>query len=135
MARKEKIIEIQDREQLLKFKIREMSAVQLERWMLRAVILISKANPELPENADIAKAGEFILQNWTSLIGNLDPDKTEIMLDEMLGCCSRVIDKIEEKCTPESVDAYIMDVKTLFNLRLEAVKLNLGFFAQGAESL
>jgi hypothetical protein len=40
-----------------------------------------------------------------------------------------VIDQVEERCTSETVDAYILDVKTLFTLRMEAIKLNLVFLS------
>jgi hypothetical protein len=46
-----------------------------------------------------------------------------------------LVERVEERCTPDTVDNYILDVTTLLTLRLEALSLNLGFFAPAAETL
>ena len=135
MARKEIIIDVQDREQKLTFKIREMPATRLESWIIRALLLVAGSGAQVPDGADIKAAGAFLAEKGLAALGNLDFDKAEPLLDELLGCCSRVVEKVEERCTPESVDAYIMDVTTLFKLRMEAIKLNLGFLGPEAERL
>ena len=35
--------------------------------------------------------------------------------------------------TPETADAYIEDMSTLFKLRMEALKLNFSFFGNGGQ--
>lgn len=134
MARKERIVEIQDREQLLTFKVKEMPATQLERWMIRAVLAIADSGANLSDSSDIGAAGNYIAENGMAALAGLDYEKAEPLLNELLGCCSRVVERVEERCTPQTVDAYIEDVKTLFKLRLEALKLNLGFFVPGGET-
>ena len=64
----------------------------------------------------------------------MDYAKAKPLLDEMLSCCSRVVDKMEEKVTPETADAYIEDMSTLFKLRMEALRLNFSFFGHGTPS-
>ena len=64
----------------------------------------------------------------------MDYAKAKPLLDEMLGCCYRVIDRMEERVTPETADAYISDMSTLFKLRLEAFKVNFSFFGNGSPS-
>lgn len=127
MARKEIIVDIQDRDQLLTFKIREMPATRLESWIIRALLLVAGSGAQVPDGSDIKAAGAFLAEKGLIALGNIDFDKARPLLDDLLGCCSRVIERVEERCTPESVDAYILDVKTLFQLRMEAIKLNLGF--------
>ena len=135
MARKETIITIQDREQELTFKIREMPATRLESWIIRALLLLAGSGAVVPGGADIKAAGAYLAENGLTALGNVDYEKTRPLLDELLGCCSRVVERVEERCTPESVDNYILDVTTLFKLRMEAFKVNLGFLGQGLGNL
>ncbi|MDR1396860.1 MAG: hypothetical protein LBJ14_03935 [Desulfarculales bacterium] len=135
MARKETIITIQDREQELTFKIREMPATKLEAWIIRALLLLSGAGAKVPDGADLKATGTFLAEKGLSALGNIDYEKASPLLDELLGCCSRLVERVEERCTQESVDNYIIDVTTLFKLRMEAVKLNLGFLEPEAARL
>jgi hypothetical protein len=129
MARREKRIEIQDRDQKLTFKIREMSATRLESWIMRSMLLLAGSGARMPEGADVGELGAFMAEAGLTALGNIEFEKAAPLLDELLGCCSRIVERVEERCTPESVDAYILDVKTLFTLRMEAIKLNLGFLS------
>ncbi len=135
MARKEITLDIRDREQLLTFKIREMPATRLESWLLRATLLLGAGGVQAPQDADPQTAGAHLAAQGLSGLGRIEYAKAQPLLDELLGCCSRVVERVEERCTPESVDAYILDVKTLFTLRAEAFKLNLGFPRPEGESL
>jgi hypothetical protein len=129
MARKETIVKIQDRDQDLTFKIREMSATKLESWIIRVLLLVAGSgavSSRLP-GAMIKEISALPAEKALAALGNVDFEKARPLLDELLGCCSRVTQNVEEHCTPDSVDAYILDVTTLFNLRVEALKLNLGF--------
>jgi len=135
MARKEITIDIQDRDQTLTFRVREMPATKLESWIIRALVLVAGSGARVPGGADIKAAGAFLAEKGLAALGNVDFEKAKPLLDELLGCCSRVIERMEERCTPESVDAYILDVATLFRLRMEALKLNLGFLGPEVERL
>ncbi len=135
MARKEITVDIQDRDQLLTFRIKEMPATRLESWIIRALLLVAGSGAQVPGGADIKAAGAFLAEKGLAALGNIDFEKASPLLDELLGCCSRVVEKVEERCTPESVDAYILDVGTLFKLRMEAIKLNLGFLGPEAARL
>jgi hypothetical protein len=135
MARKEVTIDIQDRDQKLTFRIREMPATRLESWIIRALLLVAGGGVLVPDGADLQAAGRFLSEKGLAALANVDFDKAAPLLDELLSCCSRVVERIEERCTPESVDAYIMNVSTLFKLRMEAIKLNLGFLGPEAARL
>ena len=131
MARREKIIIIKDREQELTFKIREMPATHLESWIIRSVILLAGAGADVPLGRDIHASVAYLAERGLASLGNIDFEKAKPLLDELLGCCSRLVENIEEKCTPASVDSYVEDISTLLQLRMEAIKLNLGFFKPG----
>ena len=132
--RTEKIIDIEDRGKKLTFKVREMSATQLEDWTMRAVLVLAGAGSDIPASGGVEGIGKYLAEHGLAAIGNVDYQKAKPLLDEMLGCCYRVIDKMEERVTPETADAYIEDMGTLFKLRLEALKVNLGFFGSGSKS-
>lgn len=129
MARKTIEIDIEDRGKKLTFVIKEMSATQLESWIIRALLMATGAGAaNVPEGADLQKAGAYLAQRGIGLLGSLEYDKAAPLLDEMLACCYRKIENHQERCTPDNVTGYIEDVSTLFKLRMEAMKLNLGFF-------
>jgi hypothetical protein len=133
--RKETIVTLQDRDQELTFKIREMSASRLESWIIRALLLVAGSGAQVPDGTDIKAAGAYLAEKGLAALGHIDYEKARPLLDELLACCSRLVERVEERCTPESVDAYILDVTTLFRLRMEAIKLNLGFLRPEAGRL
>lgn len=71
-------------------------------------------------------------ESGISALGRLDYDKARPLLDELLSCCSRVDAGVEQPLTPDVLEGFIEDVRTLFTLRKEALALNFGFFAQAA---
>lgn len=114
------------------FLIREMSATRCERFLYRAALVIAGSGINtLPDEGGINAAAKYLMEHGAKALGNIDFDKAEPLLNELLGCCSVVVDKAETKLTPENVDTFIWDVPNLVKLRLEALKLNLGFFKQG----
>ena len=135
MARRTIELTLEDRGNTLHFTIKEMPATKLEAWIIRALLLIAGAGIEVPDGADLRKAGAFLADKGVGALGTLDYEKARPLLDELLGCCYRKLDRVEERCTPDSVDGYIEDVTTLFKLRMEAAKLNLGFLKAEVEKL
>lgn len=139
--RKEKTIVIDDRGRSLTFKIREMSALRLESWIARAGILLAATGILDETRVDVRNAGEIaagvaraVGESGISALGRLDYDKARPLLDELLSCCSRVDAGVEQPLTPDVLEGFIEDVRTLFTLRKEALALNFGFFAQGGPS-
>ena len=133
--RKETTITLEDRGKQLTFKVREMSATALEGWIMRAILCLSSAGEDIPAEGGIEGIGAYIKTHGLGALAKLDYEKAKPLLDELLGCCSRVMDKAEEKVTPENADAYIEDVTTLFKLRMEALKMNLSFFSSVVPSI
>ena len=139
--RKEKRIVLNDRGRELKFKIKEMSALQLERWIVKAGLLLAgsgilDATMASGDAGDvIAKAGKVISNEGLSALTKLDFDKAEPLLDDLLGCCSHIAEGgVETRLTSGIVDGIVEDVRTLFQLRKEALALNLGFFVNAGQS-
>lgn len=131
--RREKTITLRDREQDLTFVIQEMSATQLERWLLRALILLSGADMSGlngQEALDFA-SGKIASADFLRLFGTMDYAKAEPLLDELLECCTRVVENVQERCTRKTVDNYIQDVATLFALKKEALAMNLAPLGSG----
>ena len=137
--RKEKTITIKDRDNELTFKIREMPATRLESWLLRAGLLLAGSGAF--DGADVRdaseainKAGAVLSKGGISSLANIDIEKAQPLLEELLACCTRIDAGIEQQLTPEITDSIIEDVKTLFTLRKEALLLNCGFFLGGEKS-
>lgn len=142
--RKEKIITITDDEKELTFKIKQMSAIKQERWINRALILLTGTNAlngiisGLKLDNVKQKIKNFNMESFLGVFSNLDYEKIEPLYNELLECCSHVPNPNNTNfCTQlnaENVDSIVGEVKTLYLLRLEALKINFGFFTQGKKS-
>lgn len=136
--RKEIMLTLEDRGKTLTFKIREMPATQLESWIFRTLLVLTGNGMDLPAQGDIGSVARYLLEHGLRGLGGVDYEQARPLLDELLGCCFRVISGArggaEQQVTPATADGYIEDVTTLLTLRLEALKLNLGFFAAAVPS-
>ena len=138
--RKEKIITLNDRGHELTFKIREMPALKLESWLMRAGLLLAgtgafDGKDVTSAGEAISRAGKVLSQGGISALAQIDYEKAQPLLDDLLACCTRTDAGIEQRLTPETVDGIIEDVRTLFALRKEALALNVGFFTDGVLSV
>ncbi len=134
--RKSVEIKLEDRGQDLTFRIEEMPATRLESWIIRAVLLLAGAGlAEAPGRFDLKEAGAFLAEKGLSVLGRVDYDQAKPLLDELLGCCHRVVGKAEERISPANIDDHIKDVGNLFRLKAEALKVNLGFLSGGLGNL
>ena len=63
---------------------------------------------------------------------SVDCDKAEVLMEEMLRCCFLVReDGRELRCNGGNIDEILEDARTLMRLRGEALRINLGCYAQG----
>lgn len=140
MARKFKTvtIETEGRDKGKSFLIVEMSAYSAERWATRALLALSRAGAEVPDDALSAGSLGLVLVGLDAL-RKLPYEEAEPLLEEMLGCVHFIPDVT--KMDPMSgrpvtrgllmPDAFndgdIEEVATLLKLREEAVGLHLGF--------
>ena len=122
--RREKELLIKDRGNELRFKIREMSAIELDSWLTRLGLLRQKAG--LKDNF-LPKSAQTPTEALLSPTGCFEFEELWPLMNEMLACCRRVDGGVEQICTPNTVDSFIADVRTLDTLRMEALQLNLDF--------
>ena len=133
---KEKVITINDNGNNLTFKIKQLTATKQEELIVKALLLL--ANKEVG-NVDIDQLrenpqGVFNTKMLFAALERVDFTKIKEISDELLGCCYRVVGKMEERCTPETVDGYVEDFKTLFTLKKEAFALSFNFFGTDGNS-
>lgn len=108
------------------FKIKEMSASQMDRWAIKALILLGKGG-----NGGIAKLGTMGFKEILEAFGNAEYEKAEPLLQELLECCSFEKDGSSVVLKKDFIDGVVEDWTTLMRLKIEALKLNLGFLEQG----
>lgn len=130
---KEKTITINDNGNPLQFKIKQLTATQQEELIIKALLLI--ANKELGDmDVNDLKNYQLNTKALFSALEKLDYARVKELSDILLGCCYRVVGKMEEKCTPETVDGYIEDFRTLLTLKKEAFSLSFDFFHTAGNS-
>lgn len=136
--RKEEIITISGgRDNGKKFHIVEMGAYQTEAWATKALLLMLSNNIELPENIKpedlqgaeglsmLSKVGYKVL---LQMLSQIDYEKVKPLLNELLGCCSFVVEGTETKLTESNAETIVEDMKTLFTLKKKAFGLHFDFF-------
>lgn len=131
--RKSITVDIQDRTELLKFEIMEMSATQQEKWLMKAFLLLGKAGGT---NEGISRAMAGDVSGIFGLLAGLEYEDAEPLLNQLLECCFRLTtgkDKrvVKLPVTAATLDGYVEDVRTIFKLKMESFKLNFGFFEEG----
>lgn len=141
--RKETIITLQDTNfkgepKELTFKIKQMSAVQQERWFNRAVMLLMGAGSSISDvtlnqlqNEMQSKGIQYLLE----LFGKLKYEDIEPLYNELLTCCSHIPNpdnpNMAVRCSVQDIDNVISDFRNLYRLRIEVLKLNFGFLTAG----
>lgn len=129
MARKEIEIKIEDgRDAGKTFRITEMGAVQADKWVTKALLLLGKSGMGI---------GALTQMSYDDVIKSLSEcnyEETEKLLDELLPCCSFLKDGVSVPMKGDMVDSVIEEWTTIFRLRIEVLKVILGFLEQDVES-
>ena len=126
MTGKENTISIQDGNQRLTFAVRKMDPLRLEQWLTRALSLMV-GEEDASEEAYYAAGKKLAEGGVWKLAALRDPEAARDLSDQLLGCCSRVLDNMEIACTPENVNGFVQEVGTLFTLKNAVLKSNLEF--------
>jgi hypothetical protein len=132
MARKEKVISVNDNGVTKNFKIRQFSATQGERVRFKMMMLLGADTEisKLQTASDPMEVAGFMLNT----VANKPYEKVQELLDEILSCISIVTDGgIETQLNPDLVDGFIDEASTLTKLRGEVIKFN-NFFPQSGTS-
>ena len=139
--RKEITVTLNDRGNELTFRIREMPATKVERWIIKLAGALSATgvfSADVADGVDAQKAiADFLLKGGLSKLGAVTKDYDEViqpLIDELYACVEQKVGNAYFALTPDVIDAKIEDVRTLFNLQKEIVKLHLDFFVLGAAS-
>lgn len=142
--RKEKLINLTDDDKELTFKVKQMSALKQERWINRVLILLtgSKMLGSILGGINVTDIQNtmknFNLDTLLEVFGKMNYEKIEPLYNELLECCYHVPNPNNPsfctQLTANNVDSIIGEVKNLYLLRLEALKINFSFFAKGAKS-
>lgn len=111
------------------FKITELPAVQMDRWLTR--LLGCFATQEIT----IYDLQEMTFAQLSNCIYKIDSEEEkELLFSELLESCSLKKEGIFIPMKGDNINSFVEDWRTLFRLKEEALKLNLGFFEDGEES-
>lgn len=109
------------------FVLTEMPASQAERWALRALSALASSGVEIPD--DIANAGlAGVARLGIQAFGGLPWDKAEPLIAEMFQCVAFQPDPTKPSVTRVLIEDDIEEVATRLKLRIELLKLHIGFF-------
>lgn len=136
MPRREKTVTItaNNRDKGKVYEIREMAAMDVEDWALKAFLAMLRGGAQIPD--EIVKMGlaglasmrvEDILLAMSSGINYADVKE---LMDQMLGCITyKPSPEVSRYYKPGEDDMDIEEVSTLITLRKEVVTLHTDFFS------
>lgn len=132
MARKVRKVKLQDRGRELSFRIKEMGALNAEKWKIRAIMLLLSGNISMPEGASIEDGVKMFMAEGAGklfkTLQSIDVEKALILFDELLySCCEIEKNGITAALTPELIEANIEDSSTITKLRFECLKVHFDF--------
>lgn len=109
------------------FLLTEMPALQAEKWATRALLALTKAGVDVPE--DIARSGlAGIAALGLKMLGNLDFADAMVLMEEMFGCVKIIRDpKYPDLALAIISDDDIEEVWTRLLLRREVFELHVNF--------
>ena len=132
--KKEKVITIEKkgRDYGKRFKIREMSARQLEDWTIELVAALINSGIDISEDSGIADVATEISRNGLGFLKNIKLEYVKPLYDRLLECVEYIgengkTNPVARSLTNDTADEVIEEVGTLFALRGEVVKLHFDF--------
>lgn len=137
---KTKQITLNDRGEDRTFVVTEMPVTRLQRFIIRFAIVaagsgilqIDVANTA-PDDVMGVTAGALRSMDLSKL-AMIDPDRIQPLLDELLTCVSYRVGNHDTPMSPEIVDSYISDIRTLWTLYKEIVMLHFDFLQNASSS-
>lgn len=115
----------------LHFKLTQMSAIKQERWINRVVALFVSSNAkDMGSVQSILGSGK--IESIMALFNGLKYEDIEPLYNELLECVQYIPDKdnpsYTQPMTAKNADTVITDVRNLYTLRFESLKINFSFF-------
>ena len=117
------------------FHIMEMPAAQAEEWLIRALLALAKSGDIEGLDASAGLAG--LQKVGIGALFKLPWEDAKPLYAELLTCVSLVSSEnsgVRAKLLPSTVNAQVEEISTLFRLRVEVLKLHVGFLRGGALS-
>ncbi|MCC8189702.1 MAG: hypothetical protein LIP77_03555 [Planctomycetes bacterium] len=125
--RREKVVTLQDGSTPLKFKIRQMPAMEAHDFITKALLAVAGSANGVAAITGAVNGGG--VSGLLGLLGGVSFADVKELADALLACCSRVIDGGSEiACTRGDIDGYVSDVRTVFKLYGLAVEVNFPEF-------
>ncbi|USA53872.1 hypothetical protein NDN13_01380 [Acinetobacter sp. C32I] len=119
------LIDQDNRDKGKKFLITEMSAYQAEAWATRALLALTNAGAEIPDNvAEMGLAG--IANVGFSALSKLQYDDAKPLLDELMDCVQIIMPAITRPLI-HGDDGDIEEISTYMKLKKEAFMLHVNF--------
>nr|DAI16314.1 MAG TPA: tail assembly chaperone protein [Caudoviricetes sp.] len=134
--RQEKNITIVDGEDQYKFRLRQISAIKAEKWLIKVGVALAKAGLL---NIDVEKLGvassdamgsitNLIAQNGFDFIGQLDPDTiNELLFDLIKETAKRVTGNVISEATESELEIFT-DIRALWQLQKEVFAINFSSY-------
>ena len=111
------------------FLITEMSAMEAEKWAMRAILMLKGSGERLPDNVQgLGMIGVAILGLNVFLQGTIKAGDLEPLMDEMMTCVKMVRDPRTPGVATDIVSPDdIEEVSTRLWLRSEVLRVHTGF--------
>ena len=139
--RKTTEITLIDRDTEKTFVIREMSCIQSQTWLLEAANvlvrcgLLKVVDGASGENFSFETVVKTLMEGGLTKLTGIDAAGAQELTFKLLGCCSYKLGAASFPLnTQENIEQYVEDLKTLFKLEFEALKLNFDFFTGASNS-
>ncbi len=129
MARKTRTVRIpagDSRDAGKTFLVTEMSAVQTEKWAMRALMAVSSSGLDIPPDVMRMGMGALVAVGFKGLL-TMAFGEAEPLLDEMMDCVQIIPDPKNPNVIRPVDDEDIEDVTTRLVLRSEVWELHTGF--------
>ena len=134
MARKEKHYAVTDdgRDKCKVFLLTEMACERAEKWALRALSAAAKAGVDIGEAPTGGMAA--IATMGIEALFRVDFAEAEPLLDELFGCVKIIRMPDKPDMAFDLMEEDIEEVRTRLRLRLEVLRLHVGFSPGAAPS-
>lgn len=136
--RETKDITIIDNNNDLKFRLTALSALSLQKWIIKAgVILSSSGLLEVNvSNLDVNSILSAISKKGLSFLGNLNDEKVNDLIINLVCDCTQLLNgKMITQLNEKELDNTFTDIKALIELEKEVFKINFSFMLKGDQSI
>lgn len=116
------------------FRLREMSATQAEDWAMRALLALTNAGAEIPDEAVNGGMAGLAVMGVQALAG-LKYDAVKPLMDEMFTCVQIQPNPRDANVVRGLVEDDIEEVSTRLQLRKAVLELHVGFSLAGDPSM